>query len=328
MPLSRPETPDPTSRHRWTLDLSGGRRLELDGRPGRARVMGIVNLTPDSFSDGGRFLDPDRAVEHALALEAAGADLLDLGAESTRPAGTTYGAGAATVPADEEWRRLEPVLLRLRERTRLPLSVDTRKGAVARRALAAGADLVNDVTALEDPELAATVAEVGCPVVLMHSRGDTATMQGLAEYADVAAEVRDELAAALERAEAAGIRAGQTVLDPGLGFAKMGAQNHELLGRLEVLASLGRPILVGASRKSFLGRSVLGLAGADEGPEPPARRLAASLAAAAWASQHGAAIVRVHDVAATVEALAAWRHLAQGSVAATAATAATGEARP
>ena len=302
-------TPADTAPRSWTLPLPGGRELALDARPGRALVAGIVNVTPDSFSDGGLFLDPGRAVDHALALEAAGAHLLDLGAESTRPAGRAYGAGAAAVPAEEEWRRLEPVLRRLRDATRLPLSVDTRKGEVARRALDAGADLVNDVGALTDPGLADAVAAAGCPVVLMHSRGDTATMPHEAVYADVAAEVRDELAAALARAEAAGIDRERTLVDPGLGFAKTAAHNFALLARLPVLAELGRPILVGASRKSFLGGAALGLAAPRE--EPPAGRLAASLAAAAWASQRGAAVLRVHDVAETVAALAVWRRLAE-----------------
>ena len=297
MPVASPQT----ETRRWTLELSDGRRLTLDARPGRARVMGIVNVTPDSFSDGGRFLDPRRAVDQALALADAGADLLDLGAESTRPGGGVYGAGAAAVAADEEWRRLEPVLAALRPQTALPVSVDTRKGEVARRALATGADLVNDVSALADPALADAVAAAGCPVVLMHSRGETATMQRQAVYGDAAAEVGDELAAALARAEAAGIDRRQTLLDPGLGFAKTAAQSLLLLARLDLLAALGRPLVVGASRKSFLG--------AVSGVEEPARRLACSLAAAQWASGRGAAVLRVHDVAATVEALAVLRAL-------------------
>ena len=269
--------------------------------------MGILNLTPDSFSDGGRFwsssastrdtggIDPAPVLEQARAMLAAGAELLDLGAESTRPAGKTYGAGAAAVSAEEELRRLLPVLERLRAETDAVLSVDTRKGAVARAALAAGADMVNDVTALADPELADAVADAGCPVVLMHSRGETADMHRHARYGDVVREVRDELAAALARAEAAGIAREQTVLDPGIGFAKTRAHNLALLARLDELAELGRPLLVGASRKSFIGE----LTGA-----PPAERLAGSLAAAAWAARHGAAIVRVHDVEATVQLLA------------------------
>jgi dihydropteroate synthase len=257
--------------------------------------MGVLNLTPDSFSDGGRFLDPQPALAHARAMLAAGAELLDLGAESTRPAGRAYGAGAPPVSAEEELRRLLPVLDRLRVETDAVLSVDTRKGAVARAALAAGADLVNDVSALGDPELAAAVAAAGCPVVLMHSRGETADMHRHARYADVVAEVRDELAAALARAEAAGIDRRQTVLDPGIGFAKTGAHNLALLRRLDDLRVLGRPLLVGASRKSFIGE----LTGA-----PPGDRLAGSLAAVAWAARGGAALLRVHDVAATVQFLA------------------------
>jgi dihydropteroate synthase len=266
--------------------------------------MGVVNLTPDSFSDGGRFLDPAAALDHARALLAEGAELLDLGAESTRPAGRAYGGGAAAVPAEEELRRLLPVLERLRGETDAVISVDTRKGAVARAALAAGADLVNDVSALGDPALAAAVAEAGVPVVLMHSRGETGDMHLHARYGDVLAEVRDELATALDRAAAAGIEREQTLLDPGIGFAKTRAHNLALLARLDVLDVLGRPLLVGASRKSFIGE----LTGA-----PPADRLAGSLAAVAWAARHGAAVVRVHDVGATVQFLAVHQAITEAS---------------
>lgn len=264
--------------------------------------MGVLNLTPDSFSDGGKFHDPRQALQHAHVMLAAGAELLDLGAESTRPAGRTYGAGAPLVPAEEELRRLLPVLERLRSETDAVLSVDTRKGAVARAALAAGADLINDVTALGDPALAAAVAEAGCPVVLMHSRGETADMHRHARYGDVVAEVRDELAAALSRAEAAGIDRRQAVLDPGIGFAKTAPHNLVLLRRLADLHVLGRPLLVGASRKSFIGE----LTGA-----PPGERLAGSLAAVAWAARGGAALVRVHDVEATVQFLAVHAAIAE-----------------
>jgi len=267
--------------------------------------MGVLNLTPDSFSDGGRFwtgdaagvgrVDPEPALARARAMLAAGADLLDLGAESTRPAGRTYGAGAAAVDAEEELARLLPVLERLRAETDAVLSIDTRKGAVARAALAAGADLINDVSALGDPELAAAVAAAGCPVVLMHSRGETADMHLHARYDDVVGEVRAELAAALDRAAAAGIDRGQVLLDPGIGFAKTRAHNLALLRRLDALHGLGRPLLVGASRKSFIGE----LTGA-----PPSERLAGSLAAVGWAARHGTSIVRVHDVEATVQFLA------------------------
>lgn len=287
----------------WSLRLPGRRELALGGRP---RVMGILNLTPDSFSDGGLWLDPERAVDHALAMAEAGADLLDLGAESTRPGGGVYGAGAAAVDAAEEWRRLAPVLAALRRRLDLPLSVDTRKGEVARRALAEGADLINDVSALADPATAEAVAAAGCPVVLMHSRGETGTMQRHAVYGDVVAEVRDELAAALERARARGIDPEQTVLDPGIGFAKDGGHNLALLARLDELAELGRPLLVGASRKAFLGRI-----GGGAGTAEPARRAPGSVAAALWSAARGAAIVRVHDVADTRQALAVWAALAE-----------------
>jgi dihydropteroate synthase len=297
----------PSSPTRWTLALPGGRSLELAA--GRPRVMGVLNLTPDSFSDGGRWFDPadaSRAVERGLALLAAGAELLDLGAESTRPGGGVYGGGAREVAAEEELARLLPVLAGLRAATGAPLSVDTRKAAVARAALAAGADLVNDVSALADPEMGAVVAAAGCPVVLMHSRGELATMQRGIRFRDVVAEVRSELAEAVARAEAAGIARGQIVIDPGIGFGKTAEQNLALLAGLAELtgttgsaasAPLGLPVLVGASRKSFLG-AVTG--------EPPAGRLAGSLAAAARSAAGGAAILRVHDVAETASFLRVW----------------------
>ncbi len=284
----------------WDLALPRGRRLRLAA--GRPKVMGVLNITPDSFSDGGLWLEAERAVAHGLALLAEGADLLDLGAESTRPGGGVYGAGARTVPVEEELARLLPVLEGLRRATDAPLAVDTRKAQVARRALAAGADLINDVSALGDPEMGEVVASAGCPVVLMHSRGDLATMQREVRYRDLLAEVRGDQAAALERAVAAGVAREQTVLDPGIGFGKTGEHNLTLLARLDILAGLGRPVLVGASRKSFIGQ----LTG-----EPPARRVAGSLAAAAWAAAGGAALVRVHDVADTVRFLTVWQAIAE-----------------
>jgi dihydropteroate synthase len=299
MPITTFDTPVDTAG-RWELRLPRGGMLRLGGRP---LVMGIVNLTPDSFSDGGAHATPESAVEHALRLAREGADLLDLGAESTRPGGGVYGAGAATVPVDEELSRLLPVLTGLRPRTELPISVDTRKAAVAREALAAGADLVNDVSALADPGMGAVIAAAGCPVVLMHSRGDLATMQAGITYRRLLEEIRDELAAALERALAAGIDERQVVLDPGIGFGKTAAHNLTVLARLETLAGLGRPILVGASRKSFLGE----VTGRGVGG-----RLAGSLAAAAWAASRGAAILRVHDVAETVDVLRTWAAIERG----------------
>ena len=248
--------------------------------------MGIVNATPDSFSDGGRFLDPSAAIAHALRLAEEGADLVDLGGESTRP-------GAPRVADDEEIRRVVPVIEGLRARGFvLPISIDTTKAAVAHAALAAGADLVNDIAGLAEPALARVVARAGVPVVLMHMRGTPEDMQSLATYRDVAAEVRAELAEALLRAEAAGIPAERTILDPGIGFAKTAEQNIELLARLGELR-LGRPLLVGPSRKSFIGK----VAGA-----PVADRLPGTLAAVTAAVLAGAEIVRVHDVAAARQA--------------------------
>ncbi len=276
------------------LALPRGRRLAFAGRP---LVMGVLNLTPDSFSDGGLYADPARAVERGLAMLGEGADLLDLGAESTRPGGGVYGAGAREVPAAEELARLAPVLAGLREATDAPLSVDTRKGAVAAAALAEGADLINDVSALADPALGEAVAAAGCPLVLMHSRGELATMQRDVRYDDLLADVRRGLEAAMGRAAAAGIPQERLLVDPGIGFGKTAAHSLELLRRLDALRALGRPLVVGASRKSFLG-AVTGA--------PVERRLPGSLAAAAWAAVHGAEVLRVHDVAETVEFLRVW----------------------
>jgi dihydropteroate synthase len=250
-------------------------------------VMGVVNATPDSFSDGGRFLSLDAAVAQALRCAEEGADLVDLGGESTRP-------GAPPVPAEEEIRRVVPVIERLRARGfLLPISVDTSKGAVARAALAAGADLVNDVTGLSDPALAEAVAEAGAPVVLMHMRGTPADMQSRAVYRDVVREVAAELEDALSRAGAAGIPRERTVLDPGVGFAKTAEQSVELLARVGELRSLGRPLLVGPSRKSFIGR-ITGAAVGD--------RLPGTLAAVTACVLAGVELVRVHDVAPAVQA--------------------------
>jgi len=276
---------------------------ELRLRGDRPLVVGVVNVTPDSFSDGGRFLDPRAAAEHALALVAEGAELLDLGAESTRPGGGVYGDGAREVPAEEELERLLPVLEALRPRVDVPISVDTRKAAVARAALGAGADLVNDVSALGDPEMAGVVRRAGCPVVLMHSRGEIRSMQRGIAFDDVVREVREELLALDAAARAAGIEEDRIVLDPGLGFGKTGEQSLALLRATGELASIGRPLLVGASRKSFLG-AVTGAA--------PGERLPESLAAAAWAASGGAAFVRVHDVGPTRRFLEAWSAIRVG----------------
>jgi dihydropteroate synthase len=245
-------------------------------------LMGVVNTTPDSFSDGGRFLAPDAAEAHALRLADEGADLVDVGGESTRP-------GAAPVPADEEIRRVVPVIERLRARGfALPISIDTAKGAVARAALAAGADLVNDVSALSDPDVARAVAASGAPVVLMHMRGTPADMMTRAVYGDVVRDVARELEEALARAEAAGIPRERTLLDPGIGFAKTAEQSVELLARIAELRSLGRPLVVGPSRKSFIGK-LTGAAVEARGP--------GTLAAVTACVLGGVEVIRVHDVA-------------------------------
>lgn len=246
--------------------------------------MGVLNVTPDSFSDGGVHLDPDVAAEAARRMVEEGAALVDVGGESTRP-------GAAAVSAEEELRRVVPVLERLGGE--LPLSIDTSKAAVARAALEAGALLVNDVTALRgDPELAGVVAEAGAYLCLMHMRGEPRTMQERPRYDDVASEV----AAFLEERLAAAVRAGipeeRICLDPGIGFGKTVEHNLELVRRLDVLLALGRPVLVGFSRKSSLRH----LTGSDD-------LLGASVAAAVAAFERGATILRVHDVRPTVDAL-------------------------
>ena len=260
-------------------------RFELSER---VLVMGIVNVTPDSFSDGGRYLDPGAAVARCHELLAEGADVLDLGAESTRP-------GSPPVPPDEQWRRLEPVLTRLQaERPDAVLSCDTRDAAVADRALGAGARIINDVSALTDAAMARTVARDCAGLVLMHMRGTPETMQRDTTYGDVVAEVDAHLRERLARAEAAGVLRECVAFDPGIGFGKSAEGSLALLARgIPALAASGRPVLVGASRKSFLARLT-----ADDGP--PATRVSASLAAAALAVFEGATILRVHDVAATV----------------------------
>ncbi|MGZ4381640.1 MAG: dihydropteroate synthase [Gaiellaceae bacterium] len=254
----------------------------------RPSVMGILNVTPDSFSDGGvHFGDPDAAAASARAMIDAGAAIVDLGGESTRP-------GADGVPLDEELRRVVPVLERLEG---VPVSIDTAKAEVARRALALGAEMVNDVTALRgDPELAGVVADSGAYICLMHMLGEPRTMQRNPVYGDVAAEVTAFLEERLRAAVDAGVPEDRICLDPGIGFGKTVDHNLELLRHLDVVARLGRPLLVGVSRKSSLGR-LLG------DPEATRGTLAASLGAAVSALGHGATIFRVHDVREHVEAL-------------------------
>lgn len=285
-----------TSSRSWkTLNLPRSRELRLGSRP---LVMGVLNITPDSFSDGGLWLDTQSAVEHGLEMLRMGADLLDLGAESTRPGGGTYGKGASMVDAQEELDRLLPVLEELRARTDAPLSIDTRKGEVARAALANGGDLINDISALADPELGKAVAAANCPLVLMHSRGELRSMQQNIAFRDLLTEVHIELNAAAHRAEAAGVSRDQLIVDPGIGFGKTTVQNLLLLRNLDCFCDLDMPLLVGASRKNFIGEITA---------RAPKDRLAGSLAAVAWAAHHQAAIVRVHDVAETSEFLETWQ---------------------
>jgi dihydropteroate synthase len=251
--------------------------------------MGVLNVTPDSFSDGGRYLDPRRAAEHALEMEAAGAAIVDIGGESTRP------HGAREVPAAIEIARIAPVLERLGGRLRVPISVDTRKAAVARVALDAGAAIVNDVSALaDDPGLAPLVAARRCAVVLMHMRGGPADHIRFARYRDVVGEVEAALAARARFAIRAGVAPSRIVLDPGLGFAKRPLHSLALLSALPRLCALGYPILVGASRKGFV-RAAAGAA--------PAALESAAAAISAIAIAAGAAIVRVHDVGPAVAAV-------------------------
>jgi len=250
--------------------------------------MGVVNVTPDSFSDGGLYLDPEAAVAHGRELAAAGAEILDVGGESTRP-------GAEAVSAEEELRRVVPVIRGLRDLD-CEVSVDTSKAEVAAAALDAGAGIVNDVTALRGgPEMAALCAERGAGVVLMHMLGDPRTMQDDPRYEDVVAEVRTFLAERIEAATAAGIDEERIWLDPGIGFGKTAAHNMELLRRLGELRELGRPLVVGTSRKSFIGR--IDGSAADE-------RLGGTIASSVLAAAEGAEVLRVHDVAEMRQALA------------------------
>jgi dihydropteroate synthase len=251
--------------------------------------MGVLNVTPDSFSDGGSFMDPAAAVAHAMQMEADGAYLIDVGGESTRP-------GAEPVPADEELRRVLPVLEQMEGSVAVPRSIDTSKALVARAAISAGASFVNDVTALAgDPDTAAVVAESGVEVCLMHMRGEPRSMQDDPRYEDVVSEVKAFLEERLAHAVAEGVPEERIWLDPGIGFGKTLEHNLELIRRLGEIAQIGRPLVVGASRKRFLGA----LTGRKEGD-----RLAGSLAAAVLAFERGASMLRVHDVRETRDALA------------------------
>ncbi|MFI0895758.1 dihydropteroate synthase [Streptomyces sp. NPDC020983] len=259
----------------------------------RCAVMGVVNVTPDSFSDGGRWFDAELAVKHGLDLVAQGADLVDVGGESTRP-------GAARVEEAEELRRVLPVVRELAAAGVL-VSVDTMRASVAEQALAAGASLVNDVSGGQaDPAMIPVVAAAGAPFVVMHWRGQSIDMNNRAVYADVLREVVDELRAALDRAVAGGVDPGRVVLDPGLGFAKEAPHDLALLANLGELRALGRPLLVAASRKRFLGHVLAGGTGA---PPPARERDAATAAVTAIAAREGAWAVRVHEVHASADAV-------------------------
>jgi len=289
--------------HAGAVWICRDRHVALD----RPRVMGVVNLTPDSFHDGGKLVVDDKdapnvsvAVRRCEQLVAAGADLLDLGGESTRP-------GAATIGVERECARVLPVLERLRDHAGLahvPISIDTRHAEVARRALAAGAVIVNDVSGLADPDMGGVVAAAGAGLVIGHLRGEPGSMQHGIRFADLLGEIAGELAAAVDRARAAGSTLASVVVDPGIGFGKTAEQSAALVASASWLrAATGCPVMIGASRKSFLSA----LVGGPGDPRRPADRLVGSLAAAVIAVERGAAVIRVHDVRETVEALAVAR---------------------
>lgn len=280
-------------RPQQTVLQCGRFELSLD----RPFVMGIVNLTPDSFSDGGSYADSQAAIAAARRMVEDGADILDLGAESTRP-------GAAAVDADEELRRLLPVIDGLAD-CGVPLSVDTRKVPVMLGALAAGADMINDIGGFTAPGAIDAVAPGSCGLCVMHMQGEPATMQQAPSYGDVVSEVEDFLRDRIDALRAAGVAAGRIVVDPGIGFGKTRWHNLQLLEALDELCGLGQPILVGVSRKSLIGE----LTG-----RPVERRLAGSLAAALAAVARGARVVRVHDVAETRDALRVWHAVDEAGV--------------
>jgi len=272
-----------TQRKIFRLNMRRG-TLEL-GR--KTLVMGVLNVTPDSFSDGGKYLNVRQAVEHALQMQRAGADIVDIGAESTRP-------GSAATPVAEELARLLPVLESLRGKLKIPISVDTQKAAVAEIAIGAGAAMINDVSGLRhDPRLAEVVAHHGVPLVLMHMRGTPRTMQKLPFAKDVMKDVLSGLKKSVSTARKAGIAKSKIIVDPGIGFGKSFEQNYELLAKLDEIAKLGYPLLVGTSRKGFLGKT---LARNGE-PAPSEKRIWGTAATVTASVLGGAHIVRVHDVA-------------------------------
>jgi len=270
-------------------------RLKLNSRTlvlgERTLVMGVLNVTPDSFSDGGKFFDPERAIEQALAMEQAGADLLDIGGESTRP-------GSAGVSAKEELARVLPVLQALRGRIKIPVAIDTQKSEVGEAALEAGAQIINDISGLKsDPRIAEVAARRGVPLILMHMRGEPRTMQAGPFALDVIKDVMQGLRKSVATGRRAGVAKSQIILDPGIGFGKSFAQNYELLQKLPELAKLGYPLLVGTSRKGFLGATLA----RDGKPAPPEERIWGTAATVTASILNGAHIVRVHDVAEMVQ---------------------------
>ena len=247
----------------------------------RTRIMGILNVTPDSFSDGGRYLDVDRAIDYAHQMVNDGADIIDIGGESSRP-------GALPVPTDEELARVLPVIEALANGTETVISIDTYKPAVARSALQAGAHIVNDITALGDAEMANVVAEMNAGLILMHMKGVPRTMQRSPAYQDLIPEVLTFLRQRIDKAQVEGIYPDRIMIDPGIGFGKTGEHNLEILRCLDTFRSLGKPILIGTSRKAFIGK-ILNLPNPDD-------RLEGTAATVSWAIAHGADVVRVHDI--------------------------------
>ena len=260
----------------------------------RTLLMGVLNITPDSFSDGGKFLAPDRAITHALSLQKAGAGLLDIGAESTRP-------GSVGISVVEELRRLLPVLQALRGKLKIPISIDTRKASVAEIAIGAGAEIINDVSGLNhDPRVAEVAARRRVPLILMHMRGEPRTMQKAPFARDVTKDITQGLRASIQKARRAGVTKSQIIIDPGIGFGKSFDQNYEILRRLPELAKLGYPLLVGTSRKGFLGRTLALAKKSAAGVTmsvPAEERIWATAATVTASILGGAHIVRVHDVA-------------------------------
>lgn len=278
--------------HRWSF---GKTTWELGGFP---KIMGIVNVTPDSFSDGGQWYNAAHAIDHALELIEQGADLLDIGGESTRP-------GATPVSVDEELRRVIPVIERLAPRVSVPIAVDTMKAEVARQALKAGASIINDVSGFEfDKEMVNVAADSDCGVILMHMKGTPQTMQQEPVYEDVVSEVRDYLLSRVNVVEQAGISPERVVVDPGIGFGKTADHNLLLLKNVARFRDFARPVLIGHSRKRFLGR-IIG--------RPVEERLAGTIGVSIAVAQQHADLLRVHDVAAVKDALSAWQALSENA---------------